>query len=354
MRDQVLALVERYLGNKFRPSGESNIMMECPIHGSKSGTPFSINLDLGLFHCFSCHISGPIPYLLRLLGIPEAQIEAETGWLQNALAENRKRLKLQKQAEWWYNDPFHTKTPLSTVILSQYNWMPTWLTSDGFDWRILQHMKVGVDIQKRRITYPIFDIYGNLAGLVGGRTEPWQEPKYKVYEGRHTNPYNGQVVESDFGSWFHEKYPDYDFKNHEYLWNYERVYPRLYFSKEVQTLIIVEGFKAALWLLQNGYQNTVAVMGSRMSGRQKQLLSRLRANFLLFMDNDFAGHEGMVRDGGELYLRQPGVKVARYPREMWGCQPDDLSQEELTNSIASAMTYPEYSKGARPWLESQV
>jgi len=346
MRDQVLAIVEKYLGTKYRPSGDSNIMMDCPVHGAKSGTPFSVNLDLGLFHCFSCHVSGPIPYLLRLLGLPDAIIEAETGPLRDAITENQKLLKIKRRAEWFHKDPFHAKTPLSLVTLVPYNWMPTWLTEDGIDWRVLQQMRVGVDLQKQRITYPVFDIYGNLAGVVGGRTQPWQEPKYKVYEGDHKDR-EGHLIESDFGPWFGEKYPDYEFKNHDFLWNYERVYPRLFFSKEVQTLIIVEGFKAALWLLQNGYENTVAVMGSRLSYRQKQLLARLRANFLLFMDNDLAGHEGMLKDGGELYIKQPGVFVARYPHEMWGCQPDDLVPEDLASVVTGALTYPMYAKGAR-------
>jgi len=328
-------------------------MMECPIHVSKSGTPLGINIDLGVFHCFSCHIAGPFPYLLKLLGVPDSVIETETSYLKPLISENKKRLVLKKNDEWWLKDPFHTKTPISLVTLANYNWMPTPLIEDGFTWETLSKMRVGVDVEKQRIIYPVFDIYGNLAGVVGGRIQPYQEPKYKVYQGLHKD-INGNNVESDFGSWFSERYPDYEFQNHDYLWNYERVYPRLLFSQEVQTLIIVEGFKAALWLLQHGYENTVAIMGSRMSQRQKQLLSRLRANFILFMDNDFAGHEGMLRDGKELYKRTPGVFIAQYPQDMWGCQPDDFTEQGLANSIKSALPYPEYEKGIKKCLEHQV
>ncbi len=127
------------------------------------------------------------------------------------------------------------------------------------------------------------------------------------------------------------------------------MYPRLFFSQEVETLIIVEGFKACLWLLQHGYWNTVALMGSRVSRRQMQLLFRLRANFVLFLDRDPAGLQGMLHDGREMYYKTPTVGVARYPHGVGSCQPDNLSSQELHNSIAGTIPFAQFAMEATKW-----
>ena len=347
MREQIIALVERYVSREWRPSGGENLMMPCPFHETQDGRPFSVNVEKGLFRCFSCHVSGTIAAMLERLKVPRAVIEAETAGLKDLLDQHRRRRELEKKASWYYHDPLAVQTPISPALLSVYDWMPTSLVNDGFLPETLRACRVGYDQNQMRITYPVFDLYGQLAGVVGGRSLAGQDPKYLVYQGRRKAP-DGRVIESEYGTWFHENYPDYTFKNHDHLWGYEAVYPLAFHGKEVLTLIVVEGFKARLWLLQHGYLLTVALMGSRMSERQKQLLERPRANKILFYDNDDAGREGMLTDGGALYRQDPGVWVARYPPDAWGCQPDHLrSQSALHQAIAGAMRYPDYVKEVR-------
>lgn len=348
MRGNIVALVERYVGRgKF--SGESNIMFRCPFHkgGEETKPSFSVNVDLGIFQCFTCKTSGNIIKLLKNLGVSDSVIDAETHELRKELDENRERLKWKKRADWLTRDPFLAQTVLPEAMLRPYLWCPTRLVEVGFQPELLQRMEIGFDRVNQRITYPIRDLYGNLAGISGGASVAGQYPKYKVYKGGYKEPFKGYWVPSPYGDWFDEKFPDYDFHNHHFLWNFDSVYPSLFFGhQENPYLILTEGFKACLWLIQNGYLNTVALMHSTMSERQASLVHRLRVNVILFLDNDPAGREGTRKIARELRKQQPGVFIAQYPHAE-DCQPDDLEPEMVLAAIKGSKPYPQWERENR-------
>ncbi len=345
MRQHIVALVERYVGRgKF--SGESNLMCRCPFHkgGEETKPSFSVNVDLGIFQCFTCKVSGNIIKLLKLRGVSDSIIDAETHDLREELKDNQQRLKWQKRKEWITRDPFLAQTILPEAMLIPYRFCPLRLVEAGFAPELLQHLEVGFDRTNNRITYPIRDLYGNLAGISGGAAVAGTFPKYKVYKGTYQDPESKRWIPSDYGDWFQEKFPDYDFHNHHYLWNFDSVYPSLFFgNQENPYLIITEGFKACMWLIQAGFLNTVALMHSTMSERQRSLVSRLSVNIVLFLDNDPAGREGTRRIARELRQQQPGVYVARYP-VVDDCQPDDLTPAEVVTSVQGSRPYPEWEK----------
>ena len=345
MRQHILALIERHLG-RGHFSGESNISLRCPFHkgGEETKPSFSVNVDLGIFRCFTCKVSGGMQKLLRLLGLPSQVVDAELHDIRDEIEDNKKRLHWKKRAAWAVKDPFLAPTILPEVTLKPYEWCPSKLVECGFDAKWLEYVGVGFDRGNNRITYPIRDLYGNLAGISGGSTFAGQYPKYKVYQGRRKDPQTGRMIPSDYGIWFDEKYPNYEFHNHNYLWNFDQVYPGMFFGKE-QNLIIVEGFKACIWLLQNGFSNTVALMGSSMSDHQCNLLRRLDTNIVLFLDQDDAGRKG-TKDIGKSLRKTQGVFIAKYPY-VDNCQPDNLNAAELATSIQEALSYPVWLKGER-------
>jgi DNA primase len=339
MRDAILDIVQRYVNPKVRKAGPGNISTTCPFHSVKDGTPFSVNIELGLFNCFTCHASGTIPTMLHMLGIPEATIEAELGPLREAIRNNIANRQEARKAKYFTGNPFRAPFILSEAIIAGFNWCPTGLVQSGFDPRWLQYLQVGVDQRNQRVTYPVRDIYGNLAGFVGGATNIMQVPKYKVYEGRRA-AIDGSIIPSDYGPWFDEDYPGYEFLKSNYLWNYDKVYPRLFFGKEAELLVIVEGFKACIWSLQCGFRNSVALMGSSMSERQKELILRVDTRVVLFLDNNSAGRIGTLKIGTELQKAMPTVWVALYPQGAGeGCQPDDLEPELVQEAIRSAAPF---------------
>ncbi len=351
MRQLILSIAERYVGGRWRASGDSNATFSCPFHDDKNPS-FSVNVDKGLFHCFSCKRSGNIIRLLKMLQVPDRVIDEETRDLRDEIEANKARLKWRKYSDLVTKDPHLANTILPETILQPYLYapsasgpiraLPTKLTEAGFDYRWLDYMEIGFDRINNRITYPIRDLYGNLAGISGGSVIAGQYPKYKVYIGKYKDPQTGRIIPSDYGEWFDEKYPDYDFKNHDFIWNFDNVYPSLFFGKDENAyLIVVEGFKACLWLLQCGYTNTVALLGSSLSERQASLLHRLRVRIVLFLDNDTAGKEAMKKIGSELWKQRPGVFIAHYPYAD-ECQPDDLSQVEVAAAVQGAVSYPHW------------
>lgn len=344
MRDVVLDIVSRYVDPKIRRAGQGNISVKCPFHTVKDGTPFSVSVETGLFHCFTCHVAGSIPTMLAMLGVPQDQIEAEVGPLRQSLKEALENRNFNRKAQYFSGNPFRADHVLSEALISAYDWCPTPLVESGFDVNWLKYLQIGVDLNNRRITFPVRDIYGNLAGFVGGRTDKSQQPKYRVYAGQQA-AYDGTIIPSDYGMWFDEEYPQYSFKSHDYLWNYDKVYPRLLFGKEKERLYIVEGFKACIWLLQNGYRNSIALMGSSMSYRQKELLLRVDAEIVLFLDNNAAGQEGTYKIGNQLQKAVPTVWVVTYPQGAGlDCQPDDLDQGVIGPTIDAAIPFRNWKR----------
>ena len=97
---------------------------------------------------------------------------------------------------------------------------------------------------------------------------------------------------------------------------------------EAQGLILVEGFFSCAWLHQCGYPNAVALMGSAMSERQRELLVAAvgsQGRITLLLDADDAGRKCEAQCLEELSYRV-FTKVVRLPAECQ--QPDNLTGTE--------------------------
>jgi len=348
MREQVLELVSRHLKHKLNPSGGGNFVTKCPFHkgGEEKKPSFSVNPDKGVFQCFTCHVSGDIEYLLKLLGLPSFQIDVEIKHIKPFLEKNKEQLRFEKQHQFSKGtNPFEVPIELPEQLLGVYDWMPLKLVEQGFQPEVLQKMEVGFDRNQQRITYPIRDLYGTLGGIAGGATLDWQSPKYKVYQGGGRDQWNRKYF-GDFGDWFDEQYPGYRFENHNYLWNFHRVLKNLRATSDPNaTVYLVEGYKACMWMIQSGFENTVALMGSYVSEMQIQSLSLLTCNVVLFLDNDQAGRKATVMVGELLFRKMYGrIWVVPYPQEDDETQPDDYESEGVRQFV----------EAKRPFLQYQV
>lgn len=353
MRDQIYALLQKYLPTGLRPGAGGNVLTKCPFHkeGQEKRPSFSVNVEVGLFHCFTCHVAGDVRYLLKLLGLPRSQIDLELKGIQSTLDDNKKNLEFQKQHFFSGGDPFRAKYELPEELLGLYEFCPNALVEAGFDVNLLRDFEIGFDRRLQRITYPLRDMYGALAGIAGGKTLPTQHPKYLVYQGGRQ--VNGKWVQGDFGPLFDQEYPGYKCENHDFIWNYHRVYPRALqaTSEEDSTVILVEGYKACMWLAQCGYRNTVALMGSYISENQQRMLHRLGGRVYMFFDNDKAGRDATNRIGKLLWRPLHGrLFVVPYPQEdvqasLSGesdSQPDDYMAEGIHEMVAASTAFHVY------------
>lgn len=185
-----------------------------------------------------------------------------------------------------------------------------------FDQSIGVQNNIGFDKNEKRITFPIRDPFGKLVAISGRAIKSWQIPRYKTYR---------------FSS-----IPGYTPQNRSHLYLIDQVYPKHFFNPLYKgPTIVVEGYKAALWLTQLGY-DAVAVQGSQITSAQLKWLSRIGGEKIIFLDNEVGKH--MQNEKGEsealkMYrklLRNKNLSfIATYPDGCEDYAPDDLNQEQI-------------------------
>jgi DNA primase len=320
----VLSTVERLVPG-LRAGAGTNWLGFCPLHGEvvgKSKPSFSFNEATGQWHCFAGCGGGGLPQLLKRLNKPASWIDRTVARLQPYLQDTpRKKLSSTKE-----EGLFRTSYPLPEKLLGLYEYAPLQLLEAGFSEAVLKDNDVGFDPSLGRITYPIRDLYGTLAGIVGKPTERNGPGKYVVYQ---------KEIED-------LKFRGYTFSNHDYLWRWEKVYPQVYGSENPEIVCIAEGFKAALWLVQAGFPLTVALMGTSMSEVQTRFLHRLGTKTVLCLDDDHWGRIGTKKAGYK--LRGVDVRVMRYPYPHYDLQPDDLTLDELREAVHQSNTYTQWRR----------
>lgn len=219
---------------------------------------------------------------------------------------------------------FETSYPLPEKVLGLFEFAPESLLYEGFDEDVLRDHDIGYDIARGRVIYPIRDLYGTLAGFAG-KPDHGRGGKYRVYEKELR----------DMG------FPGYHFSNKDYLWRWDRIYDRLY-GGSGGVLYLTEGYKACLWMVQHGFENTCALMGTSLSVAQQTFLERIGCTVILCLDDDEPGRKGTVRIGHK--LRALRVLVARYPYRFVGVQPDALTGDELYESTNNPYTLRQWRR----------
>jgi DNA primase len=121
----------------------------------------------------------------------------------------------------------------------------------------------------------------------------------------------------------------------EIVWNADRVYPEVYFGKNIP-LVVVEGFKACMWVHQAGIKNVVALLGSYLKEGQQWLLEHLGGVVYVMMDNDDAGAKAAQQIGAAL---SKSLKTKMVSFRSSASQPDKLDPLEVVSAINRAEDY---------------
>lgn len=328
----VMDIVAPYLKGRVKRSGRENIITLCPFHDDHSPS-FWLNINNGLWLCFSCGLRGSLKKFLKLVGLSNSAIDDAMEPVQAQLEVFRQREEHKRKSKF-YGDPFKGDVLLPEALLGVYEFKPLMMVEDGFEPDLLRSLDIGYDRRLDRVTFPLRDLYGNLVGISGRATLPGDEPRYKVYRGGHSND-KGEYIVGDFGENFDEEYRNFEVDSHRFLWNSHNVYPSVLFDQRGwDPIIVVEGFKACIWLLQQGFPSTVALTGASISEDQCNLLVRMAGNpIILFLDNDEPGKAATRREGRRLQQSVNELWVANYPEGYEGKSPDDLDLKQLRRAI---------------------
>lgn len=306
--DDVLEIAKQHL-HRVRRSGPDGIMAECPFHASDDpggSITFSMSLSRGIFYCFSCHESGNLERFLNAMGVSPLLISTR---YRNLIEQLRATAPPVPDAK-----KLSTKsdTTLPENILGLFDYCPAQLRNSGFTEQTLRAFDIGYDGKNQRITFPLRDAEGQLVGISGRKIEG-TGARYKVY----TTEYRAWGLPGQK-----------ELNKGSLLWNYHRAAPIVQLTGK--PIIVVEGFKACMWVCQCGYPNVVALLGSKVTYQQTWLLSRLGVPLILMLDGDTAGRDGTVRSGG-LLQQSSIIKVAPLTEEE--DQPDNLTQQQLAHVL---------------------
>lgn len=304
----------------------------CPFHkgGQERRPSFWINRHNGEWGCFACPESGSdLRFLLKRLGASSRALEAALDSAQEEAKKHEHVEKAKKRRK--ARAEFRGEHILPEALLGVYDWCPVRLLEEGFEEETLRMHDIGFDRGRERITFPIRDVFGNLIGISGRTVQENGYPKYKVYEGWTEK--DGVRYPGELGEWF----PEYSATNiRDHLWRGHFVYDAIYQGHSNQ-LIIVEGYKAAMWLVQHGWANTVALMGARMSYAQERLIRRMGTETWIFLDNNEAGITGTQSIGDRLGNATFPVYLSSYPSEFdEDIQPSDLKPNAIEDILMNA------------------
>lgn len=300
-----LTLIQHYIDPNPKRSGSENVFVRCPNpdHDDSSRDNCSVSLTKNIFNCFACGAKGHISHALRWRNAPEYIIDRVASTRSRPLA---------------YEGPEPVKY-LDDDLLFAYEHTPKAWIDDGFSPELLNQHQIGYDHYHDRITVPIRDLSGKLVAI-SGRNLSGHGGKYKVYK-------------SELGEFQPHRYSP---KVHDHLWRAHLLEPDC-----IRQIVVVEGYKAALWLVQCGILSTVAIMGSKISDAQVSLLSSLTDEVWMMLDADEAGRRGQRLSAIKLYRSGINVKCVHYAKDVK--QPDDMAMQDVHESFLQLNDWRHFS-----------
>lgn len=314
IEDKIMATLEQYIDGPIRKAGPTNVIMRCPFHTDRSPS-FAMNTQNGLYICYACGEKGTFYNFLTKVGYTSEQIRYHYGKTLKAMKDHLPPPPDPSKPGVVVTD---TNAHIPNELLGIFHKCPDALLEEGFEEETLLNFGVGVDDYHHRITFPLHDLHGNLVGISGRAMLDSMAERYKVYR----QEYN------------HWDLPAYNTDKSNLLWNAHRVFPEIMKTSNCP-IVVVEGFKACMWVWQAGVPMVVALMTKTLSWAQQWILQKMGGPYILMLDNDDAGVQGTIDISKTLAQFSPDVRIVEY--DAW--QPDGVPQDEVKGLLESAVDY---------------
>jgi DNA primase len=323
----------------------------CPFHSEKTPS-FHAEDRKGRYHCFGCQASGDVfTFLVEKEGVsfPEAverlahdaglpmpqvspaddirekeraslydvmelatvffetQIQAASGaGARGYLADRGLTASVQRQFRLGYapDERFALKTYLAEKAVSPEQMTSAGLVIAGDD------VPVAFDRFRDRVMFPIRDPRGRVIAFGGRAMSPEAAAKYL-------------------------NSPDTPlFRKGTILYNFDQARAA---AHERATIIAVEGYMDVIAMVQAGFANTVAPLGTALTEEQLALLWRTAPDPVLCFDGDTAGRKAAYRAVDlALPLLMPGQSL-RFALLPEGQDPDDLLRGEGAEAVRAVI-----------------
>ena len=329
----------------------------CPFHAEKTPS-FSVNAEMGVYHCFGCKASGDAITFLREVEHADfvEAVERLAGRSGIALrytspgegADRQKRGKLTEaleQAVEWYHRRLLTASDAGLArrylrergydgdVVRQYKlgWAP-----DEWD-ALAKALRVGA---KNGMSPEVFSEAGLGRGNEGGRT--WDSFRgrllFPIFDSSNRPVgFGGRILPGGEG-------PKYKNSVDNAVYRKSRVLYGLNWAKQdivnAGQVIICEGYTDVIGFAQAGISRAVATCGTATTDEHIQMLRKYASRIVLAFDPDTAGG-----NAAERFLQWEGdvnVKVAIFPE---GSDPGELAKsdpEGLVAAVDAAVAFPRF------------
>lgn len=338
-KNDIASVVSKYVRLEQRGG---NLWGKCPFHHEKTAS-FCVNTAGQFFYCFGCHKSGDVITFVRemesldfqdavkLLAerahMPMPDVQYDDSQLREQKKRKERILALLKDAARFYAANLrsegaekHIEYILKRKITSEYvaNFglgasldyygLPRHLSKLGYTLReMVDSGAVGerggkpYDALGGRLIIPVIDQFGSVIAFCGRIIED------KKGVGKYVNTRETKV-----------------FSKGKTLFNLNNL-KKVKNEKGLDSIIVVEGHMDAVSLVQAGFSNVVASMGTALTKDQARILKRYADKVFISYDGDFAGQKAAVR--GLEILSEEGldVKVVSLPE---GMDPDDVIKKQ--------------------------
>jgi DNA primase len=340
----------------FRRSSGGQAMGRCPLPGHSEKTPsFSVSEPKQVYHCFGCGKSGNIfdalrelknlnfkesvEYLAAKAGISLPNTEpAVAAKERKALERRRQLLKVNELTSQYYAK--------SLSDLPKDHLVNSYLMGRGLTEELRKDFRIGYaadawsnlsdallaqkapaefivelglakkrktdnglyDLFRHRIIFPILDHKGEVVGFGGRALTDEQMPKY---------------LNSPESELFHKGQTFYG------------LHVTGPYIRELDAVIVVEGYMDLLGLYRAGIKNVVATLGTALTERHAQILKRFTKNVVVLFDGDEAGQRATERSLP--ILLQAGLipRGLFLPNEL---DPDEFVAEHGAEALQALVT----------------
>lgn len=306
-RADIVEVVGRHL--KMKRSGQ-NYFASCPFHNEKSAS-FSVSPVKQIFHCFGCGESGnSIGFVMKYLGLDfvSAVKSLADQYGVHIPEENdhkftKEQIKAQKEHKLNIHELMQRSVEFYQKQLSTSREALDYLKSRGLSSEIINQFQVGFAPNGFQNLIAIASDYHKNQNLLdcGLIIENEQGKRYDRFRERVVFPIKnikGEVI--GFGGRIIVKgEPKYLNSPETILFNKSKELYGLFEARksirELNQVIVVEGYMDVIALNQYGINNVVATMGTAVTEDHIKTLFRLCDNIVYSFDGDNAGKKAAWR-----------------------------------------------------------
>jgi DNA primase len=315
--------VLRHYGVEINTSRREQHHGKCPLpthQGQRRGTSFSAQLERGIWKCFGCGAQGNVlDFACRMEKLdPDKPDDIRKIALMLA---DRYRITSEKPPAPSAKKPA-AAAAMPTVVNAPLDFALKDLDPDhpyllgrGFTKETIEKFELGFcsrGLMKDRVAIPLRDTQGKLIGYAGRVVDDnaitEENPKYRFPASREREGKR------------------YEFSKGLFLYNGNNI------VVPAEELVIVEGFPAVWWLVQNEIENVVGLMSATCSAEQIGLIVGMvprRGRIWIMTDGDQAGQYC-----AETLLK----KLASYRMVRWlelkdGRKPQHCTGDELREML---------------------